>query len=190
MNRVLRILLYATFTASLLLCVASAVLWVRSYWVADGVFWHSTRDPQYINTCESAFGVLTIRLPGAPRLSSRNPPGWYGLPASAPLRLVHRRWIDRSTWHGFEWRSVELRDPWAKVSHYWYEISVPHGLIVLCTALLPAGLLYRRLRGAAKTPGRCAQCGYDLRATPDRCPECGMMTVAPAAPASRPCRVD
>ena len=34
----------------------------------------------------------------------------------------------------------------------------------------------RRWRIAA-APGRCARCGYDLRATPDRCPECGALSL-------------
>jgi hypothetical protein len=55
----------------------------------------------------------------------------------------------------------------------WY---VPY--YVLWWVTLPAPLLVlreiarcRRCRPAAGA-GRCAGCGYDLRATPDRCPEC------------------
>ncbi|HEV2296466.1 MAG TPA: hypothetical protein VGR35_21660 [Tepidisphaeraceae bacterium] len=44
-----------------------------------------------------------------------------------------------------------------------------------------AGLfLVQRLR-AQRRPctGRCARCGYDLRATPERCPECGAVPNPP-----------
>ena len=51
---------------------------------------------------------------------------------------------------------------------------MPLRLVIAATAFAPlcAGAL-ALLRLRPSKPGRCENCGYDLRATPGRCPECG-----------------
>jgi hypothetical protein len=48
---------------------------------------------------------------------------------------------------------------------FWYVI-LPHGLIAVCAAVLPAAWVYTRVR-RTRRPGLCPSCGYDLRATPE-----------------------
>jgi hypothetical protein len=54
----------------------------------------------------------------------------------------------------------------------WYVAAAVLPFVLLI--LIAFGDLRRRQTRADE--GRCAHCGYDLRATPDRCPECGTMT--------------
>jgi hypothetical protein len=52
---------------------------------------------------------------------------------------------------------------WAVQCPYW----------VLLGVLSIPGFVGLAMRRRRRIGGRCASCGYDLRATPDRCPECG-----------------
>jgi hypothetical protein len=59
----------------------------------------------------------------------------------------------------------------SEVSH---SVSIRFWVIAVAFSILPALRVreFVRQRRLARQ-GKCATCGYDLRATPDRCPECG-----------------
>jgi hypothetical protein len=64
---------------------------------------------------------------------------------------------------------------------YWYGLELPYWLVCAVAAVLPfRGFVRWRRRRRRSARGGCPTCGYDLRATPGRCPECG--TAAPPTP--------
>jgi len=54
--------------------------------------------------------------------------------------------------------------------------TVPYWALVVGTIIAP---FFQFCLGRRKGVGKCAKCGYDLRATPRRCPECGMPANSP-----------
>lgn len=100
--------------------------------------------------------------------SSRSPPRW-----DSPIILVMQ---------SNPYTPVAPNPP-ANSSLMMISYSYVWAMEVFCVLpLIKLLLMIRRaaIRNAEPTPGFCANCGYDLRATPDRCPECG------AVPRNRP----
>jgi hypothetical protein len=181
MRRAFRILVYGATMISLLLCVASGVLWVRSYREIDRILWEPAAKICRSYVCDSGHGVLRLQWSTEQRPAETTRFGHLALPAVRGYGQFFRGWVDKHTWNGFAWRSTYVRDPNGVFDSSSFELVLPQGFILLCLALLPGIVLYRTLRNIRKRSGRCVTCGYDLRATPDRCPECGTVPSVPAA---------
>jgi hypothetical protein len=174
---------------SLLLCVATAALWVRSYRVADGASWQEHgRNYSFHAMCGGA--VFHCQY-GDYR------PGYDAYQYPHPERMTWSSYANPD-YSVTEWRSSEEAvGPRYRLLGFAYEhrtwpagteliagggrwtavrswmIAIPAWAIVGVFAVLPLAWVRRRWR--RPRAGCCGKCGYDLRATPGRCPECGEM---------------
>ncbi len=165
---------------SLLLCVAMALAWVRSYFVAD--------------TLTSVSPDRSLRR----RVALARGRVWYqhinllpGTRAIIPSRVYIAGNIDdvanQSPLPGIETAGFEVGQYVARTNRpVWHErrVIVPLYALVLLSAALPIAWALAERRAAGRTQkrlklGLCLQCGYDLRASQDRCPECGSLSRQP-----------
>jgi hypothetical protein len=200
-RRLPRILLNAATAVSLVLGVATAALWVRSYRYLDYVGYDAPvgRTGTSILTVNSAPGRLELVLMRC------------GFPAEARARYVELRsagnpnarfsagvqryrdepWLypvaGDPFWDAwFQYSASQDDNPPLELPGVRYSttrVTAPHGFLALLFLGLPTLALGRRVLGARRhAHGLCRSCGYDLRATPDRCPECGAVPPPPPPP--------
>ena len=182
MRRIGRYILNALTVLSLVLCVATVGLWVRSYSALTEVYWQP-RQESGDRTVRISFGrggvgvgalwtdYGRISLPGGRRLQVETdvPARYPAGEAARTSELVPVRAGFGLCLHG-ESRFIEppiVLSYWSVIAPLWLPMSL--------FAAPPVLWLLRRRRNAKRKPGHCYRCGYDLRATPDRCPECGMV---------------
>jgi hypothetical protein len=198
-----RIFLNVLTVASLLVCVAAAGAWGRSYWRDDLVGFGAGQYSIGLFSNDRRLTVTWVNVrpnDGEPWLST---PAAPATPLSEFFRYRHNVAPTYAGGaHVYQWLGFLLTTPTAGIIHhggpdpdyYRTQVGVPFYFVFLCTAALPSARAWRvmgrrqrhRRRLAA---GRCPACGYDCRATPGRCPECGAVQPA-AATATREGRAE
>ena len=179
---------------SLLLCIATAVMWIRSIRTCDSIAYDRAEDAgdslttypggiEFVATSGVSGAWFGIFTPGWHRSSFEWGTPRFKFSMTANLLAFG---MEMATWtkpphyllgFGFDYVSLNLgaAGPAAMSgTHKMTRIVVPFWFLMLLSAT-PVLLQLRRsvrLRSCRRRQ-RCFQCGYDLRATPDRCPECG-----------------
>jgi hypothetical protein len=190
-----RILFKLATLLSLILCLASLGLAVRSFYRADEfAMEHQKKWKLDTNSGVFEFGVLTqfptkslanfsVKVlapagPAQPVSDSLHFHHYDSVPHRFPRAYRIRTWIWISMGKEREYQTASISHfPYLGIERVGPMLAVPGWLIILATAVLPA-IWFRRVRKHKSTITwqshlLCVHCGYDLRATPDRCPECG-----------------
>lgn len=166
---------------SLMLAVAVAGLWVRTYSVHDFVWYGRNTgelDRLGVITSWGTIGFFEDRGTDWPRgdnqLHYSHWPASYSTFGSSSSHPPHMSvYLDRFGFLFRTDRSVGYLRGW--------DMAVPHWFFLLMFAVQPTRWLLIRLR-APRSVRSCTTCGYDLRGSPGgACPECGEPVPAPPA---------
>jgi hypothetical protein len=191
-KRLFRHLFTVLSAVSLLLCVTTCVVWVRSYWISDFLHWYRPvvgREYGLINSRGQASFYRASWKPDSDDLSNSgkfenlrhdNPVGLEG-------RIAHESFMSGGYVYG-PVMSFGIVSDWGGPKGIGrFEVMVPEWVLFAGLAVMPCIWVHRNrheLVHRRQRIGVCVRCGYDLRASPERCPECGTPARAAISAAS------
>jgi hypothetical protein len=171
MRRIGRRVFNVAALLSLVLCLATVSLWVRSYWVQDYAARIGLR--QYVTA--SCRGQLIFE-----RLTALQIDGGDPVPIASPPRFLHQSAppelsIIKRGFYAYKIFEEEYGDGYRRVETQ--AVGFPCWVAAMAFAISPlvvARLHYRESRRKALV-GCCRKCGYNLTGNVSGvCPECGM----------------
>jgi hypothetical protein len=155
---------------SLLLCAAVCVLWVDSY-----RFHTSVSNATETRTCSLVSAAGSVVFSSLDYTEGGDGLTWGRRPAYDLASLFPPDWFMEMNDFGFAFtrKEVEFVNPDGSKTVIW-NVVLPHWLLACASGVMPLVYGVARMRRKWRCyQGRCAACGYDLRASPERCPECG-----------------
>jgi hypothetical protein len=180
--------------ASLAIAILLAVLWVRSYAVGDSFSWQFWNEQPKWTFWTQDMVLIGHGGIGFNRINQSNPTSVPGADITWRKAMDREFGVSHIPFHrsgkpefpDFHFRSNDNPVLGFKFGHFingqagttryseGWQIVLPCWFVLPMMLLLP-GLWYglHRRKKRRVSEGRCAFCGYDLRATPERCPECG-----------------
>jgi hypothetical protein len=176
---------------STLLCVGTAALALRTYWVGYAISYSGPiRDDRMMSFSVhtdrglllSTWGTQYLRPGRENEYESEireNDPAWHegwqiesgeAVAYSGPKALAKGLW--KFQFWSQEWPAhrTDMNRWKQRQAIAWFPLWVP----MVALGLWPLAEAFRRQRSRKRRSlGHCSHCGYDLRASRKRCPECG-----------------